>query len=195
MLDPQAANLLKILEENQVPPVYRQTVEEARQAYRARREYSQPDPPPVQKVTDHTVLGSGYRYQVREYQPKLHPESPLPALVYFHGGGWTIGDLDTHDVLCRTLCVQTGMVVIAVDYRMGPENRFPAAYFDCLAAFKWVCQRAGQLGVDPECIAVGGDSAGGNLAAAVCIGLRDDIHQPVFQLLIYPATNMDPVTP
>ena len=195
MLDPQAASLLKLLQDNQVPPVHTQTVEAARAAYRDRRTFSQPEPPPIGRVTDHQVLGSGGRFSVREYQPDLHRDAPVPALVYFHGGGWTIGDLDTHDVLCRSLSAQTGMVVVAVDYRMGPEHRFPTAYLDCLAAFKWVCLQAAKMGVDPSRIAVGGDSAGGNLAAAVCIGLREEVHQPAYQLLIYPATHMAPVTP
>lgn len=194
MLDPQAAQFLKLLQDNQVPPVYTQTVPQARESYRARRGFSQPDPVPVQRVTDHQVVSDGGRFAVREYQPDVERTGPLPALVYFHGGGWTIGDLDTHDVLCRSLCQQAGVVVIAVDYRMGPESRFPCAFDDCMSAFQWVCTRATELGIDPKRVAVGGDSAGGNLAAAVCIGLRGAAHHPCFQLLIYPATHMSPVT-
>ncbi|MDI9330893.1 MAG: alpha/beta hydrolase [Alphaproteobacteria bacterium] len=194
MLDPQAAQLLKLLQDNRVPPVNTQTVAQAREAYRARRNFSQPEPSAVGRVADHVVSANGARFAVREYQPPGRSTSPLPALVYFHGGGWTIGDLDTHDVLCRSLCVQTGMVVVAVDYRMGPEHRFPAAYQDSLAAYAWTLGQATALGIDPGRIAVGGDSAGGNLAAAACIGLRGSEQPPAFQLLIYPATHMDPVT-
>jgi acetyl esterase len=139
-------------------------------------------------------MSSTSRFTVREYQPDVPREGPLPALVYLHGGGWSIGDLETHDVLCRSLCQQAGMVVVAVDYRMGPESPFPAAYQDAMAAFLWVCSRANTLGIDLERVAIGGDSAGGNLAAAVSIGLRGAIHHPAFQLLIYPATHMKPDT-
>ena len=111
--------------------------------------------------------------------------------MYFHGGGWTIGDLDTHDVLCRQLCNGAGAVVVAVDYRMGPEHRFPAAVDDCLAATRWVRDAASELGVDPTRLAIRGDSAGGNLAAVVAILARDAGDLPIaYQLLIYPATDM-----
>jgi acetyl esterase len=115
----------------------------------------------------------------------------LPVLVYFHGGGWTIGDLDTHDVVCRQLAVESGCAVVSVDYRLGPEHRFPAAVDDCVAAVRWVREQAAALKVDPAKVAVGGDSAGGNLAAVVSLALRDAGDPPLaFQLLIYPATDM-----
>ena len=95
------------------------------------------------------------------WTPGLSSGAALPVLVYFHGGGWTIGDLDTHDVLCRTLCVQTGMVVIAVDYRLAPEHPFPAAVDDVIDAVHWVASRADDIGIDPGRIAIAGDSAGG----------------------------------
>jgi acetyl esterase len=117
-----------------------------------------------------------------------------PVLVYFHGGGWTIGDLDTHDTLCRELANGAGCAVVSVDYRLGPEHRFPAAVDDCLAATRWVQAHAAELGLDAQRLAVGGDSAGGNLAAVVAIALRDAPDAaalPIaFQLLIYPATDM-----
>jgi acetyl esterase len=149
----------------------------------------------VGEVSDHEVQANGARFKVRTYQPLGRATTALPALVYYHGGGWTIGDLDTHDVLCRSLCRQSGLVVVSVDYRMGPEHKFPAAYLDSLAAFEWMQQQADRLGIDAARVAVGGDSAGGNLAASVCLGLRDQSRQPCFQLLIYPATNMNLVTP
>jgi acetyl esterase len=119
------------------------------------------------------------------------------VLVYFHGGGWTIGDLDTHDTLCRTLANQAAGAVVAVDYRMGPEHRFPAAVDDALAATVWVGAHAADLGLDAQRLALGGDSAGGNLAAVVALALRDVGHapQPRLQLLIYPATDMRAVAP
>jgi acetyl esterase len=111
--------------------------------------------------------------------------------VYFHGGGWTIGDLDTHDTLCREICNGAAICVIATDYRMGPEHRFPAAVDDCLAATRWVKDHAATLKVDAARMAVGGDSAGGNLAAVVAIAARDAGDLPLaYQLLIYPATDM-----
>jgi acetyl esterase len=117
-------------------------------------------------------------------------ESKLPALVYFHGGGWVIGDLDTHDTLCRELANLAGCAVVAVDYRMAPEHRFPAAVIDAVAATRWVHQQAGALGLDAARLAVGGDSAGGNLAAVVALTAREAGDLPiVFQLLIYPATD------
>jgi acetyl esterase len=123
-------------------------------------------------------------------QPAAERKAPPSVLVYFHGGGWVIGDLDTHDTLCRQLATGAGCAVVAVDYRMGPEHRFPAAVDDCLFAARWVRDHAAELGVDASRLAVGGDSAGGNLAAVVAIAARDAGDLPIrFQLLIYPATD------
>jgi len=150
-------------------------------------------------VADQVIESNGVNVPVRVYHPHTaQTQKSLPALVYIHGGGWTIGDLDTHDVLCRSLCLQAGVVVVSVDYRMGPEHKFPAAYDDTVAAFNWTVANASALGVDANRIAIGGDSAGGNLSAAACIGLRDQKGlsvQPAFQLLIYPATIMWQDTP
>jgi acetyl esterase len=112
------------------------------------------------------------------------------VLVYFHGGGWTIGDLDTHDTLCRELAHRAGCAVVAVDYRLAPEHRFPAAVDDAIAATRWVRDNAALLKVDAERLAVGGDSAGGNLAAVVAITARDAGEPIAYQLLVYPATDM-----
>jgi acetyl esterase len=196
MLDTQAQELLKLIVERGVPPVETQTPAEAREAYRARRLFTQPDPPPIWGVRDHTVRTAQACFQVREYQPTDRDGGPArPALLYFHGGGWTIGDLDTHDTLCRSLSLASGCVVVSVDYRMGPEHRFPAAYEDCLAAFHWTLEHADTLGINPRHVAVGGDSAGGNLAAAVCLGLRGQAITPAYQLLIYPAVDLRCVAP
>ena len=189
MLDPQARALIDLMVQRQVPPVHTLSPAEARSAYRDRRAYTQPDPPPVAEVRDlHTDAG----VPLRLYRPldAGHGAPARPVLVYFHGGGWTIGDLDTHDVLCRQLCAAAGIAVVAVDYRLGPEHRFPAAVDDCLAATRWVRREATALGIDGTRLAVGGDSAGGNLAAVVALSLRDAADfEPAFQLLIYPATD------
>lgn len=193
MLDPQAQALMTLLSEKGIPPVYTQTPLEARASYRARRTFTQPDAPEVGRVQDLYFSHSGVDIPVRVYHPPGVTPA-LPALVYLHGGGWTIGDLDTHDVLCRMLCLQAAGVVVLVDYRMGPEHKFPAAYEDAVAAWQWVASQAQALGVDPTRIAMGGDSAGGNLAAAACLGLREQGLTPVMQLLIYPSTLMAPET-
>lgn len=196
MLDPQAQVLMQLMIDKGVPPVHTMTPEEARASYRSRRAFTQPDAPEVFKVEDKLVSANGVSVPVRVYHPHAAPShSTLPGLVYLHGGGWTIGDLDTHDVLCRSLCLQAGIVVVAVDYRMGPEHKFPAAYDDSVAAFNWTVAQAASLGIDASRIAIGGDSAGGNLAAAACLGLRGQSVQPAFQLLIYPATIMWQDTP
>jgi acetyl esterase len=193
MLDPQAQALMNLMLENGIPPVYTQTPTEARASYRARRSFTQPDAPEVGRVQDLQFSHAGVSIAVRVYHP-VGAGQALPALVYLHGGGWTIGDLDTHDVLCRSLCQQAGGVVVSVDYRLGPEHKFPAGYDDAVAAWQWVAAQAATLGIDPTRIAIGGDSAGGNLAAAACLGLRDLGHKPVMQLLIYPSTLMAPDT-
>jgi acetyl esterase len=119
-----------------------------------------------------------------------------PLLVYYHGGGWVIGDLDTHDNPCRFLAANSGAAVLSVDYRLAPEHPFPAAVEDAWAAHAWAAGNAGELGCDPTRIAVGGDSAGANLAAAVCLQARDEgARPPTMQLLIYPVTQIGEETP
>jgi acetyl esterase len=127
---------------------------------------------------------------MRSYRPVAG--ETLPALVFFHGGGWTIGDLDTHDVLCRQIALDAGCVVFSVDYRLAPESPFPAAVEDSLSSTKYVLENAEELKIDPARIAVGGDSAGGNLAAVVSLSMKGQI---AFQLLIYPATDQRGVHP
>lgn len=193
MLDPQARALLDLMTERAVPPVHTISPQEARRLYRERRFFTQPDPPDVAEVRDLQADG----VPVRLYRSRaLSAGERQPVLVYFHGGGWVIGDRDTHDVLCRELALAAGCAVVSVDYRMGPEHRFPAAVDDCVAATVWVQAQAAALGLDAVRLAVGGDSAGGNLAAVVCLALRDAGKLlPAFQLLIYPATDMRAVAP
>ena len=141
----------------------------------------------VHRVADHK-LDNGVK--LRAYNPS--EASNLPVLMYFHGGGWVIGDIDTHDSLCRRLACEAECVVVSVDYRCAPEHKFPAAFDDCFEATCYVVEHADELGVDASRLAVAGDSAGGNLAAAVAIKARDagapQIH---FQLLIYPVAEPD----
>jgi acetyl esterase len=193
MLDPQAKALIDLLQAKRVPPLESLPATEARRVYRERRFYSQPDPPPVGALQNLEIAGPGGPLPLREYRPAGAVAGVvLPALVFFHGGGFTIGDLDTHDVLCRQLCNASGCAVYSVDYRMGPEHRFPAAVDDALAATRWIAAHASELSIDAERIALGGDSAGANLAAVAALALRDadDGCQVAFQLLIYPTTDM-----
>lgn len=196
MLDPQARALIDLMIERQVPPTHTLPVADARRFYRDRRAFTQPDPPPVGEVRDLQAEGPHGAIPLRLYRPAGAAAAPLPVLVYFHGGGWVIGDLDTHDVVCRTLCAGSGCAVVAVDYRMGPEHRFPAAVDDTHAAVRWVRAQAAALGLDGTRLAIGGDSAGGNLAAVTAIGMRLAAEAPArLQLLIYPATDMRAVAP
>jgi acetyl esterase len=196
MLHPDARALIDLMEKRGLPAIHTLTPIEARAFYRDRREFTQPPAPEVGAVRDASCDGPHGPIGLRIYRPlgagaAAASATALPVLVYFHGGGWTIGDLDTHDVLCRQLCNGSGAVVVSVDYRMGPEHRFPAAVDDGLAATRWVSRHARELGVDAARLAVGGDSAGGNLAAVAAILARDSGELPVaFQLLIYPATDM-----
>jgi acetyl esterase len=191
MLHPQARALLDFIEQRGLPPTHTLSPAEARAFYRERRTFTQPEPPEVALVRDLQADGPHGAIPLRLYRPlAAAPEAVLPVLVYFHGGGWVIGDLDTHDVLCRELANAAGCAVVAVDYRMAPEHRFPIAVDDCLAATYWVRRNATALGVDATRLAVGGDSAGGNLAAVVALAARDAGDLSIaFQLLIYPATD------
>jgi acetyl esterase len=191
MLHPQAQALLRLVEERGLPPTHTLTPVEAREMYRQRRFFTQPAPPEVESVRELEAAGGPGPIPLRAYRPLgSAADAVLPVLVYYHGGGWVIGDLDSHDVLCRELCNQSGCAVVAVDYRMGPEHRFPAAVDDALAATRWVRTNAGALKVDASRLAVGGDSAGGNLAASVALAARESGDLPIaFQLLIYPATD------
>jgi len=192
MLHPQAKFLLDLMVERQIPPTHTLSPTDARAFYRERRAVTQPEPPPIAETRDVQAAGPHGPIPLRLYHPlsAAQRKTPPPVLVYYHGGGWVIGDLDTHDTLCRELANSAGCAVVAVDYRMGPEHRFPAAVDDCIAATRWVRDHAAELGVDASRLAVGGDSAGGNLATVVAIALRDAGDLPVrFQLLIYPATD------
>jgi len=142
------------------------------------------------------IPGPAGAIAARRYQPRGAASESAPLLVYFHGGGWVIGDLETHDAPCRFLAANSGVQVLAIDYRLAPEHPFPAAAEDALAAYSWVSANAAELGCDPARIAVGGDSAGANLAAATALLARDaGLAPPAMQLLIYPVTVADEELP
>jgi acetyl esterase len=146
------------------------------------------------EIRDMTIPGPAGDLAVRLYRPE--GEGAKPGLVYFHGGGWVIGSLVSHDPACRRLAQMSGCVIIAVDYRLAPEHRFPAAFDDAYAAASWVAAEATSLGIDPTRIGVAGDSAGANLAAAVTLKARDEAGPALsVQILIYPATQFDTETP
>lgn len=191
MLDPQTQAVLRAVVEQGIPPVNELTPQEARAAYIRRRELTQPASVDVGSVTDILIDGPESKLPVRVYKPEQNqPDSGLPALVYFHGGGFVIGAIETHDSLCRQLCLESGCAVLSVEYRLAPEHPYPAAAEDAIAATRWVHANAASLGLDPSRIAVGGDSAGGQLAAVTSIALKNDPDiRLAFQLLIYPVVD------
>jgi len=143
---------------------------------------------PVHDVGDRMIPGPAGDLPVRLFRPS--ETADLPVLVWFHGGGWVTGNLDTHDNLCRLLCDAADVLVVSVDYRLAPENKFPAALDDCVAAYEWVLEHAAEIGADARRVAIGGDSAGGNLAAVVALVAKDNgLAQPKLQLLVYPVTD------
>ncbi|WP_295855031.1 alpha/beta hydrolase [Tardiphaga sp.] len=190
-LDPDAAAVLAAFREAGRPSYETLSPPEAREWYLKARLVAHPEPPVLASVKAMTVPGPAGAIPVRIYTPKLlrQADGMAPALLFFHGGGWVIGDLDSHDVVCRTLAVQGEMIVISVDYRLAPEHKFPAAIDDALAATQWIADNAIQLNIDASRISVGGDSAGGNLAAIVAIEARERGLKLRGQLLIYPATD------
>jgi acetyl esterase len=139
---------------------------------------------------DRTVPGAEGPRRMRVYTPTAARGGDAPGLVWFHGGGFIIGSIESHDDVCRALASKSGVVIASVDYRLGPEHRFPAGVNDAVAATRWILENAASLGIDPARVAVGGDSAGGNLATLAALALRDGPVAPVFQLLIYPATDL-----
>ena len=161
----------------------------ARRGYDAGTLIYRHDAPPLDSVANLVFTGPGGNVAVRVYRPRT-AQRPTPVLVYYHGGGWVVGNLESHDHLCRYLAAKSEVVVIAVDYRLAPEHRFPAAYEDSVAALRWVAASADELGVDAKRMAVGGDSAGGSLAAIVALAVRDEGWPMLrLQLLLYPSTD------
>jgi len=187
-VDPQARVLLDQIAAIGGPQIHQATVDEARQMIAAMAAFAG-EPPSIAKVESRTVPGPAGEISLRVFTPE--GAAPHPVLVYFHGGGWVIGGLDTHDVPCRDLANRAGCIIVSVDYRLAPEHKFPAAPEDCYAATRWVAENAASIGADPGRLAIGGDSAGGNLAAVVALMARDrGGPRIVHQLLIYPVTDV-----
>jgi acetyl esterase len=191
-LDPQVKAVLEMVAKANRPAYNTLSPKEARQLFIETRPASTPTPPEIGSVRNVSAQASHGLIPLRVYRPAGVPDSTrLPAYVYFHGGGWVIGDVNTHDVLCRQLTAASGASVISVDYRLAPEHKFPAAADDAWAATKWVVAHADELGLDASRLAVGGDSAGGNLAAVVALMARDAGGPAIkLQVLIYPVTDM-----
>jgi acetyl esterase len=170
-----------------MPPLGSASVPETRQGFDGIAAFGGP-PPEIARVEDRRIPGPAGDVSVRIYTPKA--SGPLPLVAYYHGGGWVIGTLDTHDAACRHLAKRAGAVVVSVDYRLAPEHKFPAAVEDCYAATCWMASHAATLGGDPKRLVVAGDSAGGNLAAAVSLMARDRGTPAIaWQLLVYPVTD------
>jgi len=185
-LDPELAVLLDFLAAADAPPMWEQTPDDARAGFRTLC-VDLRDPsllPEMAKVEESSITGPAGEIPTRIYRPRT--DGPLPTVAFFHGGGWVIGDLDTHDLTCRTIAEHADAVVVSVDYRLAPEHPFPAAADDALAAAAWIADHLEELGGN-DILGVAGDSAGGNLAAVVAQQLRDRI---AAQLLIYPATDV-----
>jgi acetyl esterase len=194
-LDPQVQVLLDLAKKAALPEVWQLTPHQGREQYLTRVNKLKFNDT-ILRTEDRRIPGPGSDIAIRIYTPReLKPSEKMPILIWYHGGGFVIGSLDTHDSACRMLANQADCLVVSVDYRLAPEYKFPAGVEDCQAAMKWVALHAVEFGGDPACIAVGGDSAGANLATVMAILARDAAHPKlVFQLLIYPCVAPEPET-
>jgi acetyl esterase len=189
-LEPDVQLSLTLLERQGAPPLETLPPAEAREAFRRQVAVSNGPPAPVGAVRDLRVEGAEGSLAARHYAPH-EPGGPHPLIVFFHGGGFVVGDLETHDAPCRLLCRHAGAHVLSVDYRLAPEHPFPAAVEDGRAALRWATEHTDELGADPARVAVAGDSAGGNVAAvAAWLASRDGGPAPALQVLLYPATDL-----
>jgi acetyl esterase len=186
-VDPQIQMLLTL--RAGLPELHTLSVNEARAQFAA-RDFPGLRKPEIGQVVNRDMQGPGGSLSLRVYTPL--GEGPFPLMVFFHGSGFVVCSLDTHDGMCRNLCAGTGCVVVSADYRLAPEAKFPAAPDDCLAATRWAVANAAALGADPSRVFVAGDSAGGNLAAVTALRIRDEGGPALLgQLLIYPVTDYD----
>ena len=190
-LDPESQNLLNMMAAANRPAWVTLSPAAAREQYLSTRAPAQGPLPQGVTVTNRTIPGPTGTMPVRLYRPdSAAAEAKLPALVFAHGGGWVFGNLDSHDVLCAQLAIGAGIAVFAIDYRLAPEARFPGAFDDVAAGLKWVAANGASVGIDPAKLAIGGDSAGGNLAAAVALWARDNGGPKLkLQMLAYPVVD------
>jgi acetyl esterase len=192
VLDPDAAAVFKAFQDAGRPAYETLSPPEVRDYYMQARLVCNPEPPELQSAEPLAISASHGAIPARIYTPKIlrRKDGLAPCLVFFHGGGWVIGNLETHDVVCRKLAHEAELIVISVDYRLAPEHKFPAAVDDAIAATAWIAANARQLGIDASRLMVGGDSAGGNLAAVVALAARDNGGPAIAgQVLVYPATE------
>jgi acetyl esterase len=196
-INPDAAKVVELIIASGRPPYPTIGHVAAREIFVASRAILQPDPSPVAEVRDLAAKGPAGPIPLRLYRGKgTEAKSPQPTLIYFHGGGWVLGNLDSHDGVCRDIANAAQCTVISVDYRLAPEAKFPAAADDSIAAAQWIHENAAELGVDRTRLAVGGDSAGGNLSAVVALHARDNGGPKLkLQVLIYPSADMSSVYP
>jgi len=188
-LDPNVRLLLEAIAAQGDPPLETLPPDEARRLAAEGLDPVRGTAEPVRSVENLRIPGPAGEIPIRVYTPDT--SAPRPAMVYFHGGGWVVCDLDTHDVICRAIAHRAGAVIVSVDYRLAPEHKFPAAVLDCYAATVWVAANADRLGVDPKRIAVGGDSAGGNLGVVVSQKSRDENGPAIaLQVMVYPVTDL-----
>jgi acetyl esterase len=196
-IHPDAAKVVELIIASGRPPYPTIGHVAAREIFVASRAILQPDPSPVAEVRDLAAAGPAGKIPLRLYRGQgTDTAKPQPTLVYYHGGGWVLGNLDSHDGVCRDIANAADCMVIAVDYRLAPEAKFPAAADDAIAAAQWINDNAADLGVDRTRLAVGGDSAGGNLSAVVALHARDNGGPKLkLQVLIYPSADMSSVYP
>src|SRR5215475_3986943 len=192
VLDADAAAVYKAFLEANRPPYENGTPAEAREMYLAARFATNPEPPELESAKPLSIPAPHGSIPARIYTPKKSRKKDglAPCLVFLHGGGFVIGNLDSHDVVCRKLAHEGELIVISVDYRLAPEHKYPAAVDDAIAATNWIAANGATLGIDAARLSVGGDSAGGNLAAVVSLAARDDNGPAIAgQVLIYPGTD------
>ena len=188
-LDPEADAFLERMRQRKAPPLSELPVEAAREMYRRQSRHFGGERVEVAAVAERAAVGPVGAIPLRLYRSHGLVAGLSPTLVYLHGGGWVVGDLDSHDKLCRQIAALAGCVVVAVDYRLAPESPAPAAAEDAIAALFWIAGHSADLGIDPARLAVGGDSAGGSLAAVAAIAARDAGLALRGQVLIYPSTD------
>lgn len=189
---PDVRALLMLIRESGRPPFEALSPEEGRKAYAAGRAVLQPSPDEIAETLDLAARGAAGEIRLRLYRGMgTSAERPLPCVFYMHGGGWVLGDLDSHDGVCRRLANEAQCRVVSVDYRLAPEHSYPAAVEDCAVALRWVAENAEALRIDAAQIALAGDSAGGNLAAVLALMGRDGTAPAaMFQALLYPSVDL-----